>query len=58
MTGDAEQPLIWAGYEIATGEYVVCERGKPTAWLRSDTVVPLPDSDPTDETDERHVSEF
>lgn len=49
----------WTAYEVTNGEYVVCERGNPHAWIRSDTVVPLPDNESTAETadDEHHVRE-
>ena len=42
---DEETTYVWKAYEVRSGELVVCEAGNPDAWLRSDTVVPLVDSE-------------
>ncbi|WP_136716228.1 hypothetical protein [Halorientalis salina] len=50
---------IWTAHELSNGEYVVCERGNPDAWLRSDTVVRPPDREEHDSTDDgSYVREF
>ncbi|WP_247377876.1 DUF7331 family protein [Halorientalis brevis] len=58
MSERSDAAPTWTAYEVSNGEYVVCERGNPHAWLRSDAVVPLPDSEHSPAgDDETHVRE-
>ena len=60
MNERSDAAPTWTAYEVSNGEYVVCERGNPEAWLRSDTVVTLPDSETSDapDDDEPHARKF
>jgi hypothetical protein len=59
MSEHSDTGPIRTAHEVSNGEYVVCERRNPDAWLRSDTVVRPPDREGPDGVDDgSYVREF